>query len=129
TMAALKVLTPLALIALLVVGVRADDKKKEDKDKPAKAGYLGVKFDQNQQEAKGIKIMEVVEDGPAAKAGLKADDAILKVDGKEVADFAGLREAVGAHKPGDKIKLTVKRGDKEMEITVTAGERPPDQDK
>ena len=124
-MAALKVLTPLALIALLVVGVRADDKKKEDKDKPAKAGYLGVKIDPADGK---IRITEVFDDGPAAKGGLKADDVVVKLDGKEFTDFPDFVAAVRAHKPGDKITLTVKRGDKEMEIKITAGEAP-DQDK
>ena len=121
-MAALKMLTPLALIALFVVAVRADDKKKEDK--PAKAGYLGIKIDGGDG---SIRISEVVGGGPAEKGGLKADDVVTKIDGKEVKDLQEFITAVRAHKPGDKISLTVKRGDKDMEIKITAGEAP-DQD-
>ena len=122
-MAAVKLLTPLALIALFVVAVRADDKKKEDK--PAKAGYLGIKIDGGDG---AVRITEVVAGAPAEKGGLKADDVVTKLDGKEVKDLQDFVTAVRAHKPGDKITLTVKRGDKEMEIKITAGEAP-DQDK
>jgi len=124
-MAAVKVLTPLALVLLIAVGVRADDKKKEDKDKPAKAGYLGIMIDADDGK---IRIKEVVAGAPAEKGGLKADDVVLKLDGKEINDLQAFVEAVRGHKPGDKITLTVKRGDKEMEIKITAGEKP-DEDK
>jgi S1-C subfamily serine protease len=126
-MAALKVLTPLALLALFAAGARADDKPKPQ-DKPAKSGFLGIRIAVTDDEH--IKIMEVIPGAPADKGGLKAEDIVIKMDGKDVKGLEAFREAVLAHKPGDKITLTVKRGDKEMEIKITAGEAPPpDKDK
>ncbi len=122
-MAAVKMLTGLAVVVLFAVGVRADDKKKDDK--PAKAGYLGIMID---AEDGKIRIKDVVAGAPADKGGLKADDVVIKLDGKEVKDVQDFVSSVRAHKPGDKITLTVKRGDKEMEIKITAGEAP-EQDK
>jgi S1-C subfamily serine protease len=107
--------TPVALLMLLVTAsARAEDKP----------GFLGVqlKADDNGK----IQITGLVEDGPAGKAGLKADDVIVKLDGKEVADLEGFVKAIKAHKAGDKITLQVLRDGKEMEIKITLGEAPPD---
>ncbi len=64
-------------------------------------------------------IVEVNEDGPAKKAGLKVDDIILKVDGKDAYDLSGdnLTKLVRGKK-GTKVKILVKRGEEEKKITV-----------
>lgn len=125
-MATLKLLAPLALIALFAVGVCADDKKDKPKDEP-KPGGLGVMLGHEEGE-KGFKITSVNGGSAAEKAGIKADDIVLKLDGKEVGEVGDFVMAIRAHKPGDKITLTIKRGDKEMEIKVTLGEAPKQQD-
>src|ERR1044071_2910541 len=99
-MAMLKLLAPLAVVALIAVGARADDKDKP-KDAPKKGG-LGVMAAQSEDE-KGIKITEVNAGSAAEKAGLKADDVVLKMDGKEVGNLMDFVGAVRGHKPGDKI--------------------------
>jgi S1-C subfamily serine protease len=106
--------TPVGLAMLLITAARAEDKP----------GFLGVelKADDNGK----IQIAGLVDNGPAGKAGLKADDVIVKLDGKEVADLEGFIKAIKAHKAGDKIALQVLRDGKEMEIKITLGEVPPD---
>jgi S1-C subfamily serine protease len=104
-----------ALAMLLVTtAARAEDKP----------GFLGVqlKADDNGK----IQIAGLAEDGPAGKAGLKTDDVIIKLDGKEVGEVADFVKAIKAHKAGDKITLQVLRDGKEMEIKITLGEAPPD---
>lgn len=76
-----------------------------------------------------VIIVDAVKDSPAEKAGLKADDVLLKVNDFKVKDNAesdDLQETVKQlvkHKPGEKVKLTVKRGEKEMVVEVTVGKR------
>src|SRR5262245_55882732 len=76
-----------------------------------------------------IVIVEAIKDSPAEKAGLKAGDALLKVDDFKVKesveqeDLQATVKEIVKHKPGAKVKLTVKRGDKEMVIEVTVGKR------
>src|SRR2546423_8578452 len=76
-----------------------------------------------------IVVVEPIKGSPAEKAGLKPDDVILKIDDykvKDNVDEEGLQEAVKEivkHKPGDKIKVGIKRGDKDMTIEVTVGKR------
>lgn len=56
---------------------------------------------------------------PAAEAGLKAKDIIVKVNDTEVGLSGSLGSIIGEYQPGDKIKLTVLRGEKTKKIEVT----------
>lgn len=85
------------------------------------AGYLGVQVSQT---SKGIEIAEVVADSPAAKAGLKVKDMLLKVDGKELGSPEELPRLLSRKKPGDEIKVAYSRDGKSAEITVKLGKRP-----
>ncbi|MBS3914657.1 MAG: Do family serine endopeptidase [Bacteroidetes bacterium] len=58
---------------------------------------------------KGVYVAEVVEHGAAEKAGIKKGDVILKVNEADINSSSKLQEEVGRNKPGDKIKVTVRR--------------------
>ncbi len=64
----------------------------------------------------GLVIEEVVADGLAAKAGIKAGDKLVKIDGKEVKEPEDLREALGGG--GGKKVVTVERDGKAVEVTI-----------
>ncbi len=71
---------------------------------------------------KGLHITGVREGAPAEKGGLKADDIIIKFDATPVKNIYDLTYALGQHKPGDIVKVTVLRGpkeDKEVVLPVT----------
>jgi len=71
----------------------------------------------------GGAVVGNVEDGsPAAKAGLEAGDVILKIDGRAVDGSADLSRTIRALKPGTKVNLSVWRGGKPRDITVTVAE-------
>ena len=55
----------------------------------------------------------------AEKAGIEKGDVILKIDGEEVNSSSRLQEKVGKYKPGDNIKITIRRGSSEKEIQAT----------
>jgi S1-C subfamily serine protease len=76
----------------------------------------------------GAFIIEVTADGPAAKAGIQARDVVIKVDGVQVTSPQQVVDAVGKHKPGDTLAVTVfRRADgKQADITATLGENPKD---
>lgn len=78
---------------------------------------LGVVFD-NTYAGKGAMVKMVTPDSGAAKAGLQPGDIILKIDGNEVANFQSAVEIVKTKKAGDVIKMTVKRGDQELDFDV-----------
>lgn len=66
----------------------------------------------------------IIKDGPAEKAGLKAGDIILKIDGKNIDQTNSLSALVNKHKVGDKVALTILRDGKEQNIDVTLGAAP-----
>jgi serine protease Do len=86
------------------------------------AGFMGVLFDVERPNVPAIG--EVVPRGPAAKAGLKPGDVILRVQGRKMTDPDRVIEAVYGYKPGDAITLRVKRGDDEKVLRVVLGQRP-----
>jgi S1-C subfamily serine protease len=61
---------------------------------------------------------------PAAKAGIQAEDIILKVNGQQIDTNHTLSDLIAEHNAGDTVTLTVNRGGKEMTIAVTLGKRP-----
>ncbi|MEV4332205.1 trypsin-like peptidase domain-containing protein [Streptomyces sp. NPDC049597] len=59
--------------------------------------------------------------GPAAKAGIKPGDVITKVDGQRVHSGEELIVKIRAHRPGDRLELTIRRGGDERTMTLTLG--------
>jgi serine protease Do len=79
----------------------------------------------------GAVVSEVLEGSPAEKAGLKARDIILGVDGKPLPRFRPDRVVVdyverliAARKPGDTLSLSVLRGTDRVDLKATLGEEP-----
>ncbi|MGO4635065.1 S1C family serine protease [Streptomyces sp. 2RAF24] len=63
----------------------------------------------------------VTPDGPAARAGIRPGDVITKVDGQRVHSGEELIVKIRAHRPGDRLKLTLTRDGKEQTKTLTLG--------
>lgn len=66
----------------------------------------------------GVIVDQVVPGGPAERAGIKAFDNILTVDGKPVNGTRGFAYAIHAHKPGDTVKITVWRPALSRKLTI-----------
>jgi serine protease Do/serine protease DegQ len=71
--------------------------------------------------ARGAVISRVVPDSPAAKAGLKVEDIVLKANGREVFDMNQLRVIIGQLRVGSKVDLEVLRNGKPKTLTVVIG--------
>jgi len=95
--------------------------------KVVERGFLGVAGDDLTAElaqqfdykgTKGALVNEVVPDTPAAEAGMKAGDIIMRWNDKEVESFGHLRQIVSATKPGTDAKVVIWRDGKEAALTV-----------
>lgn len=95
-------------------------------------GYLGIvlgDLDSEKAEEYGVKVKEGVyvrdfSDNSAAKAGgINKGDVIVKVDGRDINSVPELQQAIGLHKPGDKVNLTINRDGKEKDINITLRNR------
>lgn len=96
-------------------------------------GYLGVWIqtpDAELSESLGLKenkgavVSDIVEDGPADKAGLKKLDVIIEVDRKKIDDAQELTNLIASYNPGSTVNLKIIRDGKIKNIPVTLGERP-----
>ncbi|MFB6716654.1 MULTISPECIES: trypsin-like peptidase domain-containing protein [unclassified Streptomyces] len=63
----------------------------------------------------------VAADGPGARAGIKPGDVITAVDGQRVHSGEELIVKIRAHRPGDRLDLTLTRGGKDLSISLTLG--------
>lgn len=91
---------------------------------PIEFGYLGVKTQTANEKRVGGLIASVEPDSPAAKAGLQADDVVIRVEDIPVGSGSDLAAAVRAHVPGTTVDLLVLRDGKEITLPVTVGKAP-----
>jgi serine protease Do len=67
----------------------------------------------------GVLVSSVDADGPAAKAGMRAGDVILKLDAETIEDGDDLREAVAEAEGGNEVTVTVQRDGRPLDLKVT----------
>jgi serine protease Do len=72
----------------------------------------------------GALVGDVSPDSPAAKAGIKRGDVILKVNGQSVESANDLRLRISQTPPGTDVKLEISRDGKVQDVTVDLGEFP-----
>ena len=74
---------------------------------------------------RGVQVREVTANGPAWKAGIRAGDKLLSVDGAEVVDARALTLMVAQSEPGEKVELQVQRGAEIFDTYATLIQEPP----
>jgi serine protease Do len=107
----------------------------KDKGKVVR-GWLGVQIQPvtaeiasslRLNEAKGALVVSPTEDSPGGKAGLKAGDAIVAVDGKPVEDSSALARMIAGYAPDTTVTVTFWRDGEKKELPVTLGTMPGEQ--
>ncbi len=86
------------------------------------SGELAETFDI--KTAQGVIITGVLQNGPAAAAGIRPGDVITRIADQPVVDVAQLLSQVAALKPGVAARFSVERKNQPMEMNVTPGVRP-----
>jgi serine protease Do len=112
-------------VAVGVVSVAARSVAREPLPFPVDParGYLGIVLESRDEE---MKIGAMSDDAPAARAGLKVNDTLLSVGEKSIKDLASLVAALKNTRPGDVVRIRIKREGQEKELKVTLGKRPED---
>jgi S1-C subfamily serine protease len=95
--------------------------------------YLGIQPDQvtrdvaaelGLDQARGVVVLEVVQGGPAAQAGLEPGDVITRMDDAPIETVEDLFGELRQRKPGSQARLTLIRDGRSQEATVTLADRP-----
>lgn len=90
--------------------------------------YLGVniqdidaKFaeDKNLSRLKGVYVSGLIQGGSADVSGIQSGDVIIRIEETEVNTVSELQEQISRYRPGDAVKVSVVRGRKEIQISVT----------
>ncbi len=84
---------------------------------PIEAEYYGL------PRTSGARVIEVPGDGPATAAGIRADDIIYSIDGRDVEGSSHLQAAIAQRRPGDEVNLRIFRDGQPRDLTVRLGER------
>jgi serine protease Do len=85
---------------------------------PTLASQLGISIE------KGVLVDYAAPGGPAAKAGIKANDVITSFNGQNVTEASALIELLWKHNVGDNVQLTIWRGNSQQTVSVTLGQSP-----
>lgn len=91
-------------------------------------GWLGVSardvIHESTNTAAGAALVAVQRGGPADRAGLRAGDTVVTINGKEIGDTAALITETAALSPGTKAQFRVLRGHEALSLQVELGQRP-----
>jgi S1-C subfamily serine protease len=93
---------------------------KDGKDVPH--AYMGISTAQATEG--GARVGGLVDDGPAAKAGLREGDRIVAIGSTPVREPDDVSAAVNARRPNDEVRIVVERGGERRTLTVKLGEQP-----
>jgi S1-C subfamily serine protease len=73
---------------------------------------------------KGVLVLTVTADGPAAAAGVRVGDVLTAIDGRALETAEDLLAELRKHEPGDTVTLSAKRGDEQLELRARLSDRP-----
>ena len=86
----------------------------------AQSGVLGIAVGQADE---GPRVDQVLEGTSAARAGLQANDIIVQINDHVIRTREALIDMVGGFRPGDRVRLKVRRGEEVLDISTTLGSR------
>jgi serine protease Do len=86
-----------------------------------KGGFLGIGTEETEE---GLKILDLVKESAADKGGILEADVIIAIDGEPIDSQEELFIVVGSREPGDEVVIDLRRGKKELTITLKLGKRP-----
>lgn len=106
-----------------------ETREKVSEDQASYIGIQGASVSSDEQEKfsipAGVVVASVVEDGPAAQAGIQEGDIITELDGRSVSSIEGLQDTLQYYTAGETVDIVVQRADngsyQEQTLSITLG--------
>jgi serine protease Do len=95
----------------------SNDLKKYGK---VRRGWLGIRLVLTPN---GVSISDVTRNSPAEKAGIRAGDVLIKIDGKKIHSSRDVQQTIGSLKPEEKTKIVVLRNNLNKSLLAVIGEQ------
>jgi serine protease Do len=90
-------------------------------DPPRPRSWIGAR---GVDDPDGCRLETVSDGSPAQQAGVRAGDIVRAVNGRKIDGYAALRERVAAARPGDELRLELRRDGEDLSIAVKVAARP-----
>jgi membrane-associated protease RseP (regulator of RpoE activity) len=103
---------------------RTDDGARPPAEADRRAGYLGLTADDANDRGRGVRVLAVRAGGPAAAAGLKANDLITAIGGVRVREMSDMAEILALFSAGDTVAMDIQRDGKQQQVKVALGQSP-----
>jgi uncharacterized protein (TIGR03067 family) len=97
--------------------------KTEGDEREGNRGYVGLALRWDEQRME-VNVAEVLPDSPAKAAGLQKDDVVLKIAGEAPTSLLSAIDRVRQTKPDSQLAFRVRRGEKEMDLSLKVGIMP-----
>ncbi len=102
-------------------GVNRARANRRPAETPPPAAFMGVAM----EDVDGtVVVTAVVEQGPAAQAGIRPGDSLVRLGETKTTSMAEVQTTVGEQRPGNVLDVTINRGGDEITVKVKLGERP-----
>jgi len=90
----------------------------------AEPGYLGLITDDRNEQGAGVRVMRVVENGPAALAGFQEQDLITSIGERRIRSLEDIADTVSPLGVGSRLTFNIDRAGKPLSLEVTLSKRP-----
>jgi len=99
----------------------------DGEERGSKPGWHGIRvLKGGLNRASAAWIDRVAPGSPAAAAGLRPDDLVLKADETPIESWKSFDRVLSRYRPGDTVRLTIKRKDEVLILPITLGTEPPE---
>ena len=113
-----------------LLAIVAHDASAQQRAAAARRGWLGFSYETATARVDGerrqvLEVVEIVNGSPAERAGVQVGDTVLTINDLRINDrfMESLSYSIA---PGDDVRLRVRRGGRDRQLSVTAGELPQD---
>jgi membrane-associated protease RseP (regulator of RpoE activity) len=98
-------------------------RQRSETPEEGKSGYLGLLADDQKDRGRGVRVLEVYPNSPAAKAGFQKQDLITSLGGVRIRQMTDLSDLLDTFPPEKKVEFELQRDGKPLKVQVTMGRR------